>query len=209
MGERKLLHAMELAGEGVPDSCHVCLVFDDDEQRRRIVTEYLAEGLRRGEQIRYFTDQSSPESVRSWLAQVGLEAKESGADAPFRIMESTMAYCPNGSFDPRAMIGGMLPRFEAARKSGFRGSRSTGEMSWALRGIPGSNRLLEYEALLNTVGGDFPHSGMCQYDARLFDGATLFKILQLHPYMIAQGQIIRNPYYVKPEAKSPHGEARG
>jgi hypothetical protein len=40
---------------------------------------------------------------------------------------------------------------------------------------------------------------MCQYDARLFDGATLFKVLQVHPYIIAQGQIVRNPYYIKPE----------
>jgi hypothetical protein len=40
---------------------------------------------------------------------------------------------------------------------------------------------------------------MCQYDARRFDGATLFKVLQVHPYMVAQGQIVRNPFYLKPE----------
>jgi hypothetical protein len=40
---------------------------------------------------------------------------------------------------------------------------------------------------------------MCLYDARLFDGATLFKVLQVHPYMIARGQIVRNPFYVRPE----------
>jgi len=41
--------------------------------------------------------------------------------------------------------------------------------------------LIEYEMMLNTVESDFPHSGMCQYDARLFDGATLFRVLQVHP----------------------------
>ena len=40
---------------------------------------------------------------------------------------------------------------------------------------------------------------MCQYDARLFDGATLFKVLQIHPFMVAQGQVVRNPYYLRPE----------
>jgi hypothetical protein len=40
---------------------------------------------------------------------------------------------------------------------------------------------------------------MCQYDARRFDGATLYKVLQVHPYMVAQGQLVQNPYYVKPD----------
>jgi hypothetical protein len=85
------------------------------------------------------------------------------------------------------------------KKAGFSGIRSCGEMSWALKNIPGSDRLMEYETLLNTVGGEFPHSGMCQYDARLFDGATLLNILKVHPYMIAQGQIVKNPFYMRPD----------
>ena len=52
---------------------------------------------------------------------------------------------------------------------------------------------------LNTITDTFPYMGMCQYDARLFDGASLFKVLQVHPFMIAQGQLVRNPFYIKPE----------
>ena len=104
-----------------------------------------------------------------------------------------------GSFDPRKMIDSMPSRYDSAKKAGFSGTRSCGEMTWALKGISGSDRLLEYEALINTIDNPFPHSGMCQYDARLFDGATIFKILQVHPYMIAHGQIVRNPFYIKPQ----------
>lgn len=85
------------------------------------------------------------------------------------------------------------------KKPGFSGSRACGEMTWVLRGIPGSERLLEYEVGLNMIEDDFPRIGMCQYDARLFDGVTLFKVLQVHPFMVAQGQIVRNPFYMKPE----------
>jgi len=97
------------------------------------------------------------------------------------------------------MIDRAVQRYGIAKKAGFTGSRACGEMSWALKDIPGSDRLLEYEVLLNTITSSFPHNGMCQYDARLFDGATIFKVLQVHPYIIAQGQIVRNPYYIKPE----------
>ena len=48
----------------------------------------------------------------------------------------------------------------------------------------------------------FVESGLqahCQYDARRFDGATLFDVLNVHPMMIIRGQVVRNPYYVEPE----------
>jgi len=89
-------------------------------------------------------------------------------------------------------------RYKIAKEAGFSGSRASGEMSWALKGIPGSDRILEYESLLNAVKDEFPHSGMCQYDARLFDGATLLKVLQVHPYIFAHGQVVQNPYFIKP-----------
>ena len=62
----------------------------------------------------------------------------------------------------------------------------------------GVERLLDYEAAQGlSFGRHF--AGMCQYDARRFDGATLYRVLQVHRYMVAQGQIVQNPYYVRPE----------
>lgn len=199
MGEVIKGEAMEFAGEDYPGSCHVCLIYDSEEQRRKAVAEYLAVGFEKGELVRYFADDSTPESIRSWLRGMGVGLPESPEDGSFGVFACEGAYCPSGKFDPREMIAGMLPRYESARKAGYKGARYTGEMTWALKGIPGSDRLLEYETLLNSVGGDFPHSGMCQYDARIFEGATLFKVLQVHPYMIARGQLVRNPYFIRPE----------
>lgn len=175
---------------------HICLIYDSEEERQRIVTEYLAAGLRQGEIVRYATDTTPPEQIRGWLLDLGVELPE---DAPFAIFKAENFYCPNGHFEPKALVAGMLPRYAQYQQAGYHGIRSSGEMSWMLKGIPGSERWLEYEIRLNTVGGTFPHSGMCQYDARLFDGAALFKVLQVHPYMIAHGQIVRNPFYMRPE----------
>jgi hypothetical protein len=182
--------------EHFPESGHICLIYDSEVERQKIVSEYLAAGLRQGEVVRYVTDVTSPEQVRAWLLELGVELPEGG---PFSILKAESFYCVNGRFEPQELIAGMLPRYDLYKSAGYSGVRSSGEMSWALKGIPGSDRWLEYETLLNTVGGTFPHTGMCQYDARLFDGATLFKVLQVHPYMIAQGQIVRNPFYMRPE----------
>ncbi|HBZ57053.1 MAG TPA: hypothetical protein DEO88_16740 [Syntrophobacteraceae bacterium] len=185
--------------ELLPKSAHLCLIYNDEEQRCKVVSEYLAAGLNWGELVRYFADTATPEDVRAWLLEAGLDLSEVKEDGAFSITTAESAYCPSGQFVPEEVIERMVSRYAMAKKAGYRGSRVSGEMSWALRGIPGSDRLLEYEVRINRITETFPHTGMCQYDARLFDGATLFKVLQVHPYMIAQGQVIRNPYYVKPE----------
>jgi hypothetical protein len=189
--------------ERFSDCSHICLIFDGESQRQKIVSEFMAAGLKQGELIRYFTDVTEPEEIQSWLVEMGVELPKVQASGAFTISKAENAYCPNGQFDPQKMINGLIPRYETARNAGYSGVRSCGEMTWALKGYPGSERLLEYEVLLNTISVNYPHIGMCMYDANSFDGATLFKVLQVHPYMVAQGQIIRNPYYIRPEEFTP------
>jgi hypothetical protein len=183
----------------LPEGCHACLIYDSDAQRDAVVPEYLAAGLRQGELVRYWADETTPEVVRSWLARAGLDAPDASGNGPLLVARAEGVYCPDGRFEPQQVIDRMAPGYERARDAGFSGVRTCGEMTWALRGIPGSERLMEYEALISTVSHAFPHVGMCQYDARLFDGATLFKVLQVHPHVVAGGQIVRNPYYIRPE----------
>ncbi len=185
--------------EELPESAHICLIFDNEIERQNIVSKFLRAGLQRGEMVRYFADTAPPEEVRSWLIEKGVELPEETEGGAFGILEASSFYAPQGTFDPQQSINRMIPRLAQTQQAGYSGSRVTGEMSWSLRGIPGSDHLLEYEAMLTSVKDAFPHYGMCQYDARLFDGATLFKILQVHPYMVAQEQIIRNPFCIKPE----------
>ncbi len=70
-------------------------------------------------------------------------------------------------------------------------------MSWAIRGIPGSSRLMEYEARLNSTFMKYPITGICQYDSKRFDNATLRDVLAVHPMIIFHGRVLRNPYYIK------------
>ena len=185
--------------EIIPECHHLCLIYDNEEQRRKIVSEYLAAGVRQGDLVRYFADTTSSEEIRAWLSEIGIELQKVEEAGHFGIVKAENAYCPSGQFVPREVVENAVSRYAAARKSGYHGSRVCGEMTWTLRGIAGSERLLEYETRLNMITETFPHIGMCQYDARRFDGATLFKILQVHPFMVAQGQIVRNPFYIKPE----------
>jgi hypothetical protein len=149
--------------------------------------------------VRYFADTTPPHDIRTWLLETGVDLLKAEEEGAFRISKAESAYCPSGQFTPQKMLENMASSYARARNAGYRGTRASGEMSWALRGIPGTDRIIEYEVRINTITEAFPHSGMCQYDARFFDGATLFKVLQVHPFMIAQGQLVKNPFYIKPE----------
>jgi hypothetical protein len=196
MNTQKQAIDMGFTKEQYPDCHHICLIYDNEEQRRKIVSEYIAAGLRGGEIVRYFADTTSSEEIHGWLSQMGIDAEENDS---FRIIPAESSYCPSGSFIPQQVLDNMMSRYTLAKDAGYSASRACGEMSWVLRDVPGSDHLLEYEVGINTLHPDFPFTGMCQYDARRFDGATLFKVLQVHPYMIAQGQLILNPFYIKPE----------
>ncbi|MDD2733317.1 MAG: MEDS domain-containing protein [Desulfuromonadaceae bacterium] len=185
--------------EAIPECHHLCLIYDSEEQRRKIVSEYLATGLKQGELVRYFTDTTSAQELRAWILDTGIDLPKAEENGAFAILKAESSYCPSGRFVPQEVIKKMVSRYAAARDAGYHGSRACGEMSWTLRDIPGAENFLEYEVRINMITETFPYIGMCQYDSRLFDGATLFNVLQVHPFMIAQGQIVRNPFYLKPE----------
>lgn len=122
--------------EQIPSAGHVCLIYEDDEQRRRTVAEFIAAGLREGEAVRYFADATPPDTVRAWLEEAGIPIAAAEARGAFAIAPAVSAYCVGGSHDPQALIDGLASRYEAADRAGYTGSRSAGEMSWVMKGCP-------------------------------------------------------------------------
>ena len=188
--------SMGFSDQKFPAGTHMCLIYDDDEERRKLIAKYLDAGLREREKVAYFADTMSVDEVRDWLAGMGVKVPK---DDQLTIASAEKTYCPNGKFVPNEMMDGLRALYQGSLDEGYAGARASGEMSWALRGIPGSERLIEYENLLNVVFATYPIIGLCQYDARRFDGAIIFDVLKVHPMMIVQGQIVKNPYYIRPE----------
>lgn len=191
--------SMGFTRELFPEGTHMCLIYDNEEQRKKIIAQFMATGIALGEQVGYFADTTTPQEVKAWMEEMGMKLPEEREDGRFSIFGAESVYCPTGKFVPSEMLAKLGTCYERAVNTGYAGARVSGEMSWALKGIPGSDRLMEYEALINTVSELHPVTPICQYDARLFDGATLLNVLKVHPLMIVQGQIVRNPYYMAPQ----------
>ena len=80
---------------------------------------------------------------------------------------------------------------------GFPFVRSVGEMTWALRDVPGVDELVRYEIRLNRFLPRYPQVILCLYDLEQFtDGRILMEMLKSHPKVLMSGQILENPWYL-------------
>jgi hypothetical protein len=177
---------------GVPHGHHICLLYGDEEEQLRSTAGFLAAGLQGGHKLLYITDTAPVAEVRRRFAELG-----AGLGASLEVKTTFESYHPTGRFEPEVMCAGLEAFAARAMAEGFAGCRCTGEMGWAARRIPGSERLVEYEAMLTDVIERQPFSGICQYDVRLFDGPTILAVIEVHPYLLVRGQILRNPNYVR------------
>ena len=192
---------------------HMCLIYDDDEERKKIMSQFVAGGLAAGARVCYFADSTPLEEVRKWGEGVSVDGMEDGEGGALQLFSTESIYYPDGEFDPNRMLELVRTLCARALNEGYAGVRGTGETSWWLKAIPGAERLLEYEAQLNDICRTGSLTAVCQYDARRLNGAALLNVLRVHPMMIVHGQIVRNPYYVSPgqylKNFGPTGEASG
>jgi hypothetical protein len=189
-------HEHGAAPTDAPHRCgtHLCLIYDDERERREVVARFVADGVGARERIAYFTD-GNPDDVPHWL-------REQGVDVPpppqFSVSFARDVYCPTGEFCVEPMFGFWRAFYAEALSQGFAGARATGETSWS-REVPGGEGIVEYEARLNDLLAELPVIALCQYDVHSFDGATILDILRVHPMMLIGGQVVQNPCYLKPE----------
>lgn len=177
-----------------PAGLHVCLIYDNEDERQEIVYRFIRSGLQRGERVSYFAEKMQPQEVLDWLDSRGLTPPAS----QFDVLPASEVYCPDGEFS----IERVLERWESYERettaAGFAAARATGETTWS-RVVPGGEKIAEYCARLNDSLAGSPVGALCQYDAHQFDGATLFDVLRVHPLMIVGTQVVQNPYYILPE----------
>ena len=191
--------AMGFTQETFSVGTHMCLIYDDEKERKTLISKFLEAGFLEGEKVAYFADTMTPDEVRNWLIGMEVQIPEAEGSEQFTISVAEDTYCPDGKFSPDGMLDTLRAYHRQVNEERYPGARVSGEMSWALRGIPGSDRLMEYEALVNDVLESHPITAICQYDARRFDGASILDVLKVHPMMIVHGQIVRNPYYMRPQ----------
>lgn len=177
---------------------HLCCLFESDAEHRALLSPFMRQGLERYEKLVYIVDYHTAAQVLAYLSEEGVDVSQFLKSGQLSILSSDESYVQAGVFEPERMIALLQTETERAVAEGYRALRVTGEMSWALRGIPGSERLIEYEAKLNTF---FPGSrclAVCQYDQRKFSPSLLLDVLTTHPLAVIGTDVYDNFYFLPP-----------
>ena len=169
---------------------HVCYIYDSEEEHALVVTEFLLRGIELGDKILYLVDAHTESEILGLLRRGGVDPEPYLSSGQLTIKPAVDGYVPNGVFEPDAMIEMLHGAIELATAEGYRGLRATGELTWALKGFPGSDRTHEYEMALSQVYPGRPALGLCQYDRRAFDPDALARTREIHPCLLI-GALLR------------------
>jgi PAS domain S-box-containing protein len=184
--------------KGLEPGDHLCFIYETEEEHRAVLTSFLRQGLERDERVLYVADAHTLETITAYLRGAGLDVESHLNRGQLVVLTANDSYLRRGTFDPDAMIALMRSETKRALSDGYSALRVTGEMTWALHGLSGSDRLIEYEAKLNSF---FPGSRcltVCQYDRRRFEPKVLLDVLRTHSIAIMNTEVYDNFYYIPP-----------
>ena len=173
---------------------HILLVYEDHDERLRLLAEYFGEGLANNELCVLVTP-GPLDRVINDLRSAGLDAQQAANDDRLRIFEMTDTYLPHGKFIANYMLQNVTDYIAEARNKGFSGVRTAGEMSW-LYGLPEFFEAADqYERMVTELGSNNPQlTGLCLYPVRQGSGRILDDALHTHQSIIYDGTLRTNPF---------------
>jgi hypothetical protein len=189
-----------VCGHPLTHSAHICAFFDSEQQEYSCLVPYFAEGLARGEQVVTIRDAGKCAAHVQKLRNSGaIPVDEATRSKRLRVMASEETYLQDGVFEVERMYRMIETALNEAKASGFTRVRTCGDMSWALRDMPGTDELMQYESRVNKLIREHDCTLMCTYDINQFSGRAVMDVLATHPQVLLGDRIYENPYYVEPE----------
>jgi PAS domain S-box-containing protein len=178
---------------------HVCSIHDTREQQFAVTVPFLKIGLERGEKCLYVADTNTAASILDAMRGQGVDVDATVEKGMLAVADKGQEYLRKGYFDPDETIRYLAGNVREAKAAGYPAFRVAGEMTWALGGDPGAERLIEYESLLNRFFAVHDAVGLCQYDNKRFTPEIILQVLRTHPLVLYGGHVCKNPYYIPPD----------
>jgi DcmR-like sensory protein len=172
---------------------HACVFYRASAGRDEVLLPYLRAGLLAGDKCICVVDSAATaEEVDRLFA-------DRAADRQLEVHLSDTSYLAGGSFTREHMLAFWDEHLAKAVELGFDFCRLVGEMTWALRDVPGVEDLVRYEAELNRMTTGYPTAVLCLYDLDRFSGEVVAEVVKTHPKVLIGGMLVENPYYIGPD----------
>ena len=188
---------------------HICSIYSDFEVQISYIVPYMDIGLQKNHKCIYITDENSIESIISAFKIKGTNLSAYLEKGQFVFFTGSDTYLKDGHFDPGRMISIFKAEEKTALKEGYSGIRVTGEMTWILSKLPGTERFMEYENKFDEFFTGSKTTAICQYDENKFDKKILIEVIKAHPKVGINGLFYTNNFYKEHSAVSLNDELNG
>ncbi|MEA3212738.1 MAG: hypothetical protein QOE70_5795 [Chthoniobacter sp.] len=184
---------------------HLALIYESKEEQFAAAIPAIRIGIERGEKCVYVADDNTSDDVVDALREEGIDVDAAIKSGSLTVATRQDTTLKEGRLEPDKLIRFWADAADAATAAGFSGLRIVAEMTWALHGDPGTERLIEFEAMMNDLVRSHPIVGICQYHRRRFSPEVILNVIRVHPLVFFDGLVCRNPYYIPPqEFLAPH-----
>ena len=192
------LHSLGFDDAEVPDGTHICLFYENEQERIRIISEYFKEGVESSNKCHCMTGHHKPLEIIQALLRECVELQSAIDRGQLSIDENSLLYSPEGDYDPKNALARARHAMTSIQEGEYTTLRLAGEVNDLEPNSPKSAELIEFERRANY--DLFPHHSIiaiCQYDLRDYTDDFLDQVLKAHPYVITNGRFKSNPYYTE------------
>ncbi len=169
---------------------HIGHFYRTSEEEMSVLVSFLKAGLEAHDKcVCLIGSGSKRQELQEALKADGIDAES--------VVASGQLVVDKGASHPKELQD-MLGKVLAEIPEKFTLLRWVGVMSWALKKVPTSEKLMEWETHCNTVE-DPAAIFLCQYELPTFLGTVVMDAMRTHPICIVSGVIHQNPFYEKPE----------
>ncbi len=194
----KKQQSVTLCGETLTGPLHICAFFDSKEEQYETLLPWIKEGLDNNEEVLTILESNSHKDHCTRLQNAGIPLQQALMKKQLKVVATEDTYLNGGAFAAEKMITIIEQALNDADKGPYGIFRGCGDMEWALKNLPGTDELIEYEARINTLTPKHECTILCSYDINRFSGSAIADILATHSHVIMHGRIHKNPHFVEP-----------
>ncbi len=158
---------------------HVCWSYASGAEFRCRAGEFLAEGLKQGQQVCY-VGSGEPGALTATLRRLdGIEAALASSAA--RVASLEAGYPTGAAIEPDDQVRVYSAATERALAAGYRGYRVAVEATALVRSERQLAAFLHYEYLIDRYMAEHPFSALCGYDSTQLRPQALAQLASVHP----------------------------
>ncbi|HEY4028058.1 MAG TPA: MEDS domain-containing protein [Candidatus Dormibacteraeota bacterium] len=173
---------------------HAGHIYETQEEQLGLTAALFRASLDEGLCCVYMHDYRDNDAAAQALARTGLDVIGALGSAALQLVPAAPA--APGEFDAEAVLRFVHELAREAEAAGYEGTRGVGDMAWTIPSDPSHERLIHYEMLVTGAMHSLASAVICQYDRGRFRDPALFDVVCAHPWLVIEGIVCQNPYYV-------------